>query len=87
VQSACRDANEAVCFGLISYLIAEIPRVQVGCRGILKTRAGRKQQVIVFIEIITSAKIEAGAVLAIDRVSSLMEYLAAKRQFVGNFPL
>jgi hypothetical protein len=40
-----------------------------------------------FIEIVTAAEIEAGAILAINRVSRLMVYLAAERQFVSNFSL
>src|SRR5450759_2949625 len=53
----------------------------------LKAAAGGKQQVIVFVEVKLAAKIEAGAIDAINRVSGLMEYLAAERQFISDFPL
>ena len=42
---------------------------------------------IVFVEVILAAKIEAGLIDAINGVSGLMKNLAAERQFIRDFLL
>ena len=49
--------------------------------------ARRKQQVIMLVEVIDAAKIEAGAVHTVNGVGSLMEYLPAKGQMFCDLAL
>jgi hypothetical protein len=58
-------------------LPAQIPRIQISGGSILKPGARGSQQVIMFVEIVDNADIEASAVDAIDGISRLIEYLAA----------
>jgi hypothetical protein len=53
----------------------------------LKTAAGGKQQVIVFVDVKLAAKTEAGAIDAINGVGGLMKNLTAERQFIRNLLL
>ena len=80
-----RQRSAASAFASVSDLPSQIPGVQVGFGGVLKSPAGRKQQVIVFVDVVTASEIEAGAIDAINLVRGLMKNLPAERQFFRIF--
>ena len=68
-------------------LPTQIPGIHVSRGSVLKSSARRKQQVIVFVEVIIAANREARLIRLSDVISGLMKYLATKRQFIGELLL
>ena len=66
---------------------AYIPGEIVRRVGVLQASTSRKQEVVVFIEVVDGPEVEPRAVVSINRVSGLMEYFPADRKFVCHFPL
>jgi hypothetical protein len=53
----------------------------------LQASTRRKHEVIVFIEVVDGAEVEPRAVMAINRIGSLVEYFPTHGKFVGHLSL
>jgi hypothetical protein len=65
----------------------DVPSEVIRRVGVLQASTSRKQEVVVFIEVVDSAEVEPRAVVAISRVSGLMENFPADSKFVGHLSL
>jgi hypothetical protein len=68
-------------------LVAGVPREVISIGGVLEASTGREQQVIMFIEVVKAADVEARAVLATDRIRRLIKYFSPECQLFSELPL